>query len=53
MPERQQKLQELAELDVRLQKIKKANGTTNQEEVKVLWERYKHIADLLDWKIEN
>ncbi len=50
MPDRQTKLQELAELDVRLQKMKKANGSANPEEVKALWERFKETAELLDWK---
>jgi hypothetical protein len=53
MPERQQKLAELAELDVRLQKLKKTNGSAHKEDVSVLWERYKQIAELLDWKIQN
>jgi hypothetical protein len=38
---------------VRLQKLKKANGTANKEEIHELWERYKKIAELLDWKIQN
>jgi energy-coupling factor transporter ATP-binding protein EcfA2 len=53
MPERQAKLQELAELDVRLQKMKKANGSANPEEVKALWENFKQTAELLDWKIQD
>lgn len=53
MPERQQKLRELAEMDVRLQKLKKANGAANPEEVKALWARYKEVATLLDWKIQD
>ena len=34
MPERQMKLQELAELDIRLQKLKKENGTADKEQIK-------------------
>lgn len=53
MPDRQSKLQELAELDVRLRKMKKANGAANPEEVKALWEQFKQTAELLDWKIQD
>jgi predicted ATPase len=53
MPDRQAKLQELAELDVRLRKMKKANGSANPEEVKALWEQFKQTAELLDWKIQD
>ncbi len=53
MPDRQTKLQELAELDVRLQRMKKANGSANPEEVKALWKQFKEAAELLDWKIQD
>ena len=53
MPERQTKLEELAELDVRLRRMKKANGSANPAEMQVLWERFKQTADLLDWKIRD
>jgi ABC-type lipoprotein export system ATPase subunit len=53
MPDRQRKIRELSELDVRLQKMKKANGAANPQEVKALWERFKQTAELLDWKIKD
>jgi predicted ATP-dependent endonuclease of OLD family len=53
MPDRQAKIRELSELDVRLQKMKKANGAANPEEVKALWERFKETAELLEWKIKD
>jgi ABC-type lipoprotein export system ATPase subunit len=53
MPDRQTKLQELAEMDVRLRKMKKANGKANPEEVNALWKRFKETAELLDWKIQD
>jgi ABC-type lipoprotein export system ATPase subunit len=51
MPDREDKLLELADLDIRLQKMKKANGSANPEEVKTLWTQFKQTAELLDWKI--
>ena len=53
MPDRQTKLQELAEMDVQLRKMKKANGKANQAEVNALWKRFKETAVLLDWKIQD
>ncbi len=53
MPDRQAKIRELSELDVRLQKMTKANGSANPEEVKALWKRFKETAELLDWKIQD
>ncbi len=53
MPDRNQKLNELAKLDVRLRKLKSKNGATNKEEIAVLWNKFKEIANLLDWKLDN
>jgi ABC-type lipoprotein export system ATPase subunit len=53
MPDRQTKLEELAEMDIRLRKMTKANGSANKEEVKTLWGKFKQTAELLDWKIKD
>lgn len=47
---REKKLQELAELDVRL-KAMKTNGQASQEERSALWQQFQQVAEQLDWKI--
>lgn len=53
MPERTEKLNKLALLDVKLQKLKKANGTADPKEVESVWAEFKETAALLDWKIQD
>ncbi|MFN0034859.1 MAG: AAA family ATPase [Saprospiraceae bacterium] len=49
-PARAEKLQQLAELDVKLKRLK-SNGQNRSDEAAQLWEAFKETADLLDWKI--
>ncbi len=51
-PERRVKLSELSEKGLRLKQLKE-QGNANPELLKKLWEEYKGIAELLDWKIET
>ncbi len=49
---RKTKLFELSEKGLKLKRLKE-QGNANQDDVKKLWEEYKGIAELLDWKIET
>ncbi len=51
-PTRKEKLMEFAEKGVMLRKMKD-EGKANTEEMKILWEEYKALAEKLDWKIET
>jgi ABC-type lipoprotein export system ATPase subunit len=50
-PARKLKLSELSEKGLKLKQLKE-QGNANPELMKKLWEEYKGIAELLDWKIE-
>lgn len=49
-PERQEKLRQLAELDVRLRKLR-SNGSDHKAEIDALWTKFKETAALLDWAL--
>jgi len=51
-PARKLKLSELAEKGLKLKQLKE-QGNASPELMKKLWEEYKGIAELLDWKIES
>ncbi len=50
-PARKIKLSELSEKGLKLKQLKE-QGNANPELMKKLWDEYKGIAELLDWKIE-
>ena len=49
---RKEKLLELSEIGLKLNKLKEQK-TSNPDEVKKMWNEYKELAELLDWKIET
>jgi len=51
-PARQIKLSELSEKGLKLKQMKE-QGNINPTETKKLWDEYKAIAEMLDWKIDK
>lgn len=47
-PERKEKLQELAKIDIEMQDLKK-QGDEKQAEIQALWTKFREIATQLDW----
>ncbi len=50
-PQRNEQLNKLTALEVQLRKLKE-KGNADQEEILALWEKYEHLANLLDWELK-